>query len=576
MGRRKPFIDKKKAATYHLMHRPTEGIPGMGGDDGERTFVRVDKNWDPDEEDDLEDDLFADDEDIPDKQLMERDEMTRHEILELGFPDDGYDYNQHLRSIGNNGGDTMFVPSKPAERRALAVDKRAYDASRLASVPADAFDPEASLAPAKGASAKPRAEEGTLSHELAQLELAMDSDLEEEEDWVLNDDFVANALQLGAGEEAGASSSSRGFKFATRDDEQAGSSTGPAAGAAARGQAAEKQEEGGDDDCDDDYAGLSSSDDDEDASSDAEPARTHPGASRAAGEHAQPSVLESAFERLAMDYDSDDIGELEEDQRARGKNDVAAFAHVLDEFLDEKKLDSELDNGQYIPIGKGVAADPKLQAAVFAEALEKTKALGAGIEENDKRGVKEVQKILPEYEKVAIEEKWDVETIVSTYSNLDNHPGLIRSDGYKPRSSASSRGVPAAPLDASTAARPQIKLSRKQGLPVDYLPWKSTSADSKMGAIEEGGSARGDEEMPEGEEEEEELAPLPAAASCAVVDLQRHKGETAEEKKARKAAVKEARREARVSKKANKVAVKEEGKKAAAVGGGVRQSIMVL
>lgn len=33
----------------------------------------------------------------------------------------------------------------------------------------------------------------------------------------------------------------------------------------------------------------------------------------------------------------------------------------------------------------------KLQAAVFAEALEKTKALGAGIEENDKRGVKEVQ-----------------------------------------------------------------------------------------------------------------------------------------------------------------------------------------
>lgn len=55
------------------------------------------------------------------------------------------------------------------------------------------------------------------------------------------------------------------------------------------------------------------------------------GASRAAGEHAQPSVLESAFERLAMDYDSDDIGELEEDQRARGKNDVAAFAHVLDE-----------------------------------------------------------------------------------------------------------------------------------------------------------------------------------------------------------------------------------------------------
>lgn len=34
--------------------------------------------------------------------------------------------------------------------------------------------------------------------------------------------------------------------------------------------------------------------------------------------------------------------------------------HILGnlQFLDEKKLDSELDNGQYIPIGKGVAADP--------------------------------------------------------------------------------------------------------------------------------------------------------------------------------------------------------------------------
>lgn len=41
------------------------------------------QNWDPDEEDDLEDDLFADDEDIPDKQLVERDEMTRQEILEV-------------------------------------------------------------------------------------------------------------------------------------------------------------------------------------------------------------------------------------------------------------------------------------------------------------------------------------------------------------------------------------------------------------------------------------------------------------------------------------------------------------
>lgn len=54
-------------------------------------------------------------------------------------------------------------------------------------------------------------------------------------------DVVAGAVRLNqAGEEAGASSSSRGFKFATRDDEQAGARThdARACGGERRGQAA--------------------------------------------------------------------------------------------------------------------------------------------------------------------------------------------------------------------------------------------------------------------------------------------------------------------------------------------------
>ena len=44
MGKKvRQFIDKKNAAVYHLMHRPSEtGEPSADGADGTHTFVRTD------------------------------------------------------------------------------------------------------------------------------------------------------------------------------------------------------------------------------------------------------------------------------------------------------------------------------------------------------------------------------------------------------------------------------------------------------------------------------------------------------------------------------------------------------
>ena len=60
-----------------------------------------------------------------------------------------------------------------------------------------------------------------------------------------------------------------------------------------------------------------------------------------------------------------------------------------------------------------------------------------------------------------LEELWDCETIVSTYSNLDNHPGLIKDDSVRKKSAARAAArAAAAAADAASGPVGQIKLSR--------------------------------------------------------------------------------------------------------------------
>jgi protein LTV1 len=52
---------------------------------------------------------------------------------------------------------------------------------------------------------------------------------------------------------------------------------------------------------------------------------------------------------------------------------------------------------------------------------------------------------------------WDCETIVSTYSNLDNHPGVINDEPARRKQKARAAATAAA---AASGAAGQIKLSR--------------------------------------------------------------------------------------------------------------------
>jgi protein LTV1 len=192
--------------------------------------------------------------------------------------------------------------------------------------------------------------------------------------------------------------------------------------------------------------------------SDAEYAGAQLGGAAAAAARAPMSALDEAFERLAMDYEDDDIGGLDEyEEDVHGANDVKLYERVFDKFLDEKALDGELENGQYIAVGKATEGWNRKQEQETAEAaLAKTHELGRKMQKDEAEGRRYEENLLTDHAVRDLTELWDCETIVSTYSNLDNHPGVINDE---PARKQKARAAATAAAAASGPAG-QIKLSR--------------------------------------------------------------------------------------------------------------------
>ncbi|KAK8849693.1 hypothetical protein IAR55_005028 [Kwoniella newhampshirensis] len=138
---------------------------------------------------------------------------------------------------------------------------------------------------------------------------------------------------------------------------------------------------------------------------------------------------------------------------------------------------------------------------------------GSGKEKDRKERKEEKERVAQEDEA-----KWDVETILSTYTNTENHPAVIR-----------TRTAAQAKARAEAAAR-------------------QTAA-----AAEADGHSEDDDEDDSGSETEREGGPR--------VTVARQKGETAEERKARKAGVKAERQARRAEKKSHKETFSTERKK---------------
>ncbi|KIJ66375.1 hypothetical protein HYDPIDRAFT_86517 [Hydnomerulius pinastri MD-312] len=181
------------------------------------------------------------------------------------------------------------------------------------------------------------------------------------------------------------------------------------------------------------------------------------------------------------------------------------FAAMVDDFMDNY----ELLGRKLKPVLPGESGANKLETLRRAMGQDERVRVQTGDE--DEEGEEADDELFRAYHAKEKEDRWDCETVLTTYSNLENHPRIIQA--------RTSKFVP------------KIKLDPRTGLP-------SVDADTKI-----------DKARRKLEDLDEEDEPAERVVKQTIT---RPRDESKEDKKARKQAVKAERQARRVDKKATK------------------------
>ncbi|XP_021565412.1 protein LTV1 homolog [Carlito syrichta] len=459
--KKKPFIEKKKAVSFHLVHRSQR-------------------------------DPLAADETAPQRVLLPtqkvNDEERRAEQRKFGvFFDDDYDYLQHLREPS---GPSELIPSSTFSAHNSRDEKEetlvipSTGIKLPSSVFASEFEEDIGLLNKAAPVSGPRLDFDP------DIVAALDDDFDfDNPDNLLEDDFILQANKP-TGEEEGMdiqcvwkSENEEDSEWEDVDDE--------------------KGKDSEDDDCD--SAGPLSDEDDMSAHGKRHGAienhlfwdeetksrfTQYSMTSSVMRRNEQLTLHDERFEKFYEQYDDDEIGALD---NAELEGSIQVDSNRLQEVLNDYYKE-------------------KAENCVKLNTLEPFEDQDLPMNEIDESEEEEIITVVLEEAK----EKWDCESICSTYSNLYNHPQLIK---YQPKPK-------------------QIQVSSKTGIPLNVLPKKGLTAKQaeRMQMIN-------DSDLPK------------------VSTQPRSKNESKEDKKARKQAIKEERKERRVEKKANKLAFKLEKKR---------------
>ncbi|XP_052201589.1 uncharacterized protein LOC127807623 [Diospyros lotus] len=521
MGKKK-FIDKKKSATFQLLARDSADPSYGDGPSGDRVFVRVDNNPysvsalsdehsdavpgegqlgchgldsvfadapDDDEEEDDAQHFGERAQSLPQTSAAPLPDHIRREILELGFPDDGYNYLIHLRDIKNTGGGSTFFQNSKAKLDQLPRDVKAYDASRVDVSKVNDDSNDKSIYSVASRTVGVRLQKAVDPEVAALLD---DSDLSRfgsDDDEDLEEDFVVKAnLPNELVETDFDEKLSLVEKSVLNRTEIIQSKASDSQGNMPEFVGAERD-------------------------------RNYPRATSEYCTDEKPRVrrlLDEQFDLLEHQEYGTDSGNEYDDFIDEEDEHPESLAEKLNHALkDHVKEDIEIDGEYKVPSdllhnkekpGEDSAdsvADVIHRCREYAEKYENG-------EENEEMAV-----ILESSDE---SEGWDCETIISTYSNLDNHYGKIEAPELRRR-----KKLAETLSGALTAPGHVISLKGKEKLPVDYLPGYLRSGTGK---VKDGNTMRKEHQK-----------------------RKQHGQESKEEKKERKAAVKAERREARQVKK---------------------------
>jgi len=274
----------------------------------------------------------------------------------------------------------------------------------------------------------------------------------------------------------------------------------------------------------------------------------------------EEKALCDKFEQTLLEYDSDEVGDLDNEcEQIMGDRPLEGDAQLeaaLDDFLEEKRDHVFMEGTRHIPekqrkggssysalVGTTMVPAKDLQNEEYFQQLKEENSIP--VEVAIKQTLKEADQILanpemePPEEDVLIDGKsyfsqsavnpWDCESILSTYSNLDNNPTTIGRSRRSRKGKKKQKDIEPVMEEEYDDYEDyhEIKLSNKTGLPMGVLPVTEKEEKDPYGDIVNKGKAR-------------------------------KKKETKEEKKLRKAAVKEERMISRIQKKMVKEAFKDE------------------
>lgn len=461
MGKKK-FIDKKKAATFELCPRDTSDPRYSDAPGGDKIFLRVDQNpvnisgFVEEEEEEEDNSKFEDaPEDLPYGYSSFGDSSNplpahlRKEIMELGYPDDGYNYLEHLREIKNTGGGSNFYANPKFEVDQLPRDVKAYDASRVkisGMVNEEANDKSMYSVASKTVNVKVQK---VIDPEVVALLEKSDgsefgSDVED-----LEEDFVVQA------------------NFTSQLREEASS------------------------------CGVSNNEFDE---------RTMVEKPRV------PRQIDMLFDQLELNEYGSDNDESDGYEGEEEEEDDFIMAQDVENLINKEAKAYEVEEKYMNPadiLKNSDSVKDKEELDTAAYVIRRTVEYGENFENGNEDELEEVTE-----ESSDESEKWDCETIVTTYSNLDNIPGKIYASETA-RKKKISETVP----KAKSSNGEFIFLQGKEGIPV------RKGEQTGVKAV-----------VPKGEP----------------IKRKSHGQESKEEKKERKNAVKTERREARKMKKETK------------------------